>query len=207
MPKVKLNIRDLSVPEKIARARQIVAAMTGNTNFPAPQPPLTQITAAVETLEESFDAAQVARQEAKARTATLNEKEAALIRLLSQVASYVESVAGDDESKIQSAAMEARSAPTSSGVLPAPEGLSATQGDHEGEVDLSWDKAEGARSYVIEKSADPPTATSWTHAGVSTRSQATADGLTSGARYWFRVAAVNAQGQSGWSNPATRIAP
>jgi len=43
--------------------------------------------------------------------------------------------------------------------------------------------------------------------GTSTKSTTTIDGLTSGTRYWFRVAAVAALGQSGWSDPATKIAP
>lgn len=60
---------------------------------------------------------------------------------------------------------------------------------------------------MIQKSPDPPTETSWAHAGVSTKSKATIADLDSGTRYWFRVAAVNANGQSGWSDPAMKIAP
>ncbi|HEY0320504.1 MAG TPA: fibronectin type III domain-containing protein [Pyrinomonadaceae bacterium] len=207
MAKVKLNIKGLSIPEKIARARQIIAAMTGNPNFLSPQPPLVQVASIIDELETAYDAAQAARQEAKARTTALNNKEGTTERTLSQLAGHVESVSGDNDSKIQSAGMDVRSAPTPSGTLPAPEGLNATQGDHDGEIDLAWDKVERARSYVIEQSADPPTATSWSHAAVSTKSQATIEGLQSGTKYWFRVAAVSPQGQSGWSNPATKIAP
>jgi hypothetical protein len=65
----------------------------------------------------------------------------------------------------------------------------------------------GARSYVIERSVEPGAATSWSYCGVSTKSSFTAKGLTSGSRFWFRVAAVNNNGQSGWSDPATKIAP
>jgi hypothetical protein len=65
----------------------------------------------------------------------------------------------------------------------------------------------GARSYVIDKSTDPVTAASWSHAGVSAKSSYTAYGLTSGRRYWFRIAAVSNNGPSGWSEPATKIAP
>jgi hypothetical protein len=88
-----------------------------------------------------------------------------------------------------------------------PPALAATAGDHDGEIDLSWDTVAGAKSYVIEKSPDPPTPTSWAHAGVSTKSKMTISGLTSGTRSWFRVAAVGPSGQSGWSDPATKIAP
>ena len=88
-----------------------------------------------------------------------------------------------------------------------PTGLESTIGDHDGQLDLSWDPVSGARSYVIEQSSDPPTTTGWTHAGVSTKSSTTVDGLRSGTRYWFRVAAVGPGGQSGWSDPSTTIAP
>jgi pectate lyase len=88
-----------------------------------------------------------------------------------------------------------------------PTGLKSTSGDHDGELDLSWDPVSGAKSYVLEQSSDPPTATSWMHARVSTKSSTTVDGLTSGTRYWFRVSAVDASGHSGWSDPATKIAP
>lgn len=207
MTKVKLNIRGLSVPEKIARARQIIAAMTGNPNFPSPQPPLAQLTAAVDQLEADYAAAQAARQEARARTTAVNEAEEAVNRAFSTLGAHVESASGGDEGKIQSAGMDVRAPSTSSGVLDAPETLNATQGDMEGEIDCSWDKVERARSYIIEVSADPPTSTSWKHAAVSTRSQVTVSGLSSGTKYWFRVAAVSPQGQSAWSNPAAKIAP
>ncbi|MEN3333054.1 MAG: hypothetical protein V7641_2419 [Blastocatellia bacterium] len=36
---------------------------------------------------------------------------------------------------------------------------------------------------------------------------ATVSGLPRGAKHWFRVAAGGASGQSGWSDPATKIAP
>ena len=88
----------------------------------------------------------------------------------------------------------------------APTGLSARGSDHDGEIDLSWDRVANAKSYLIEKCADPPSASGWVHAGAATRTLATINGLTSGTRYWFRVAAVSSAGPSGWSDPATRIA-
>jgi hypothetical protein len=74
-------------------------------------------------------------------------------------------------------------------------------------LDAQWDRVSGARSYIIQISLDPPTPTSWQQALVVAVSHATLQGLISGTRYWVRVAAVNANGQSGWSDPATKIAP
>ena len=44
MAKLKLNLRKLAVPEKIARARQIITALTGNASFATPHPTLGTVT-------------------------------------------------------------------------------------------------------------------------------------------------------------------
>lgn len=207
MAKVKLNFRGLPIPEKLVRAQQIITAMTGNANFTSPHPALAQVTTATNDLDAAYAAALAARQEARTLTNVVNTEEYAFDGLFSQLASYVESVSGGDEAKIQSSGMDIRSQGTNLGELSPPEALNASQGDHQGEIDLQWDKVERARSYVIERSTDPVTDTSWQHAAVSTRSSVTVEDLTSATKYWFRVAAVGSNSQSGWSNPATRIAP
>ena len=207
MAKIKLNLKSLSTPEKIARARQIVTALTDNKDFTAPQPPLAQVTAAVDAVEQLNNDVQAARATARAKTSELNQQETALDRTLTQLAAYVESVSGDDEAKIASAGMQARAQRSASSDLAAPSDLSASAGDHDGEIDLQWDKVNNARSYVVEQSPDPPTDATWSNSTVVVKSQATIEGLTSGKKYWFRVASVGANGQSGWSNPAAKIAP
>ncbi|MEI6236400.1 MAG: fibronectin type III domain-containing protein [Planctomycetota bacterium] len=83
---------------------------------------------------------------------------------------------------------------------------SAPSSDMDGTVDLTWDKVRGANSYMIQKSPDPITGGSWTMGAISTKSSATLSGLTSGTKYWFRVAAIGAAGQGAWSDPATKMA-
>jgi len=208
MAKTRLNLGSLTIAEKIAKAQQIVAALTGNASFPTPSPALANITSAANELKTASDDVLVVRQSGKEKTAVQNQKEDALNQLLTQCAAYVESVAGNNEQLILSAGLDMRAAAVSNTDPPnQPQALTATAGDHDGEIDLSWDTVGGAKSYVVEKSGDPVTPTTWSHAGVSTRSNYTADGLTSGTRYWFRVAAVNSNGQSGWSDPAMKIAP
>ncbi|MGA9997546.1 MAG: fibronectin type III domain-containing protein [Pyrinomonadaceae bacterium] len=208
MPKVKLNFRNLSIPEKVAKAQQIVTAMTSNADFASPQPPLAQVTTTITELETAYTDAQAARQETKARTSAQNQKEDDFDRIMSRLTSYVESASDGDEVKIRGAGFDTRTPTISTpDVLNPPAALAATAGDHDGEIDLHWDKVGKARSYVVEMSADPPTNSSWQHKAVSLKSQATVEGLTSGTKYWFRVAAVSTTGQSGWSDPATKIAP
>jgi hypothetical protein len=210
MPRIKLNIRNLSVPDKVARGRQIVTAMTNNTNFSNPHPPLSDVIASLSTLEQTHTSLQAAKADVKARATAQDDAEAKVNRILAQLAAYVESIAGSDETIITSAGLEtkiARSARSAPSLLSPPTGLSTTAGDHDGEIDLAWRKVANAKSYTIQFSPDPPSPESWAHATITTASFARIEKLTSGKRYWFRVAAVGSMGQSGWSEPATKIAP
>src|SRR6185436_12557206 len=126
MARIRLNLRSLSVTDKIAKGRQIVTAMTNNTNFPNPSPPLTEITAALDELTQAFALVQSAKSEVSTRVVTQNNVEAKLDQALTKLAGYVESVAGRDDQLITSVGMEtkaSRSAPT----LPTvPQALSAS---------------------------------------------------------------------------------
>lgn len=204
--KVKLNIRGLSAPEQFARARQMVTAMDGNPAFPTPNPALAHVTASIDAAEADYANAQAAKQAAITGTAVSHDSIAAMLEELQKLGSYVQSVA-PDEHTVLSAGMFVAGAGGPLVQATIPGGVTATQGDHDGSIDIGSDRVKGAKSYVFEMSLDPPTATSWVHAAVSTKSSVTISGLTSGTRYWFRVAAVTSSGQSGWSDPATKIAP
>jgi hypothetical protein len=207
MARIRLNLRNLSVPAKIAKGRQIVTAMTDNKNFANPTPPLNDITTAVDGLEQAAAQVQSARAEVSTRAATQDNAEVKLDQLLTQLAGYVESVAGKDDTLITSVGMETKGSPSTPTLPNVPQALSAAAGDHDGELFLSWKPVPNAKSYVIEFSTDPAAANSWTHAGIATSATKTISNLKSGTRYWFRVAAVGAGGQSGWSEQATKVAP
>ena len=54
MARVKLNLRNLSVTDKIAKGRQIVTAMTNNARFATPNPALSDVTTTLDDLEKAF---------------------------------------------------------------------------------------------------------------------------------------------------------
>ena len=129
MARIRLNLKKLSVTDKIAKGRQIVTAMTNNASFPNPNPPLPEVTAALDELNQSFAQVQAAKSEITTRVATQDNAVAKVDQVLTQLASYVESVAGRDDTLITSAGMEtkaSRSAPTAP---ITPQGLSATTGE------------------------------------------------------------------------------
>jgi fibronectin type III domain protein len=207
MSRIKLNLRQ-PIPDKLQTGRQIIAAMTSNHNFPNPHPPLADVTAALATLDEAYKAHQIAKSDAPRTKANVaDDAEIQLDSQLRKLAAYVESIADKDETIIASAGLQTKAARTTPSTLPAPAALSATAGDREGEINLTWRKVENSRSYIIQISPDPPSADSWGHAETVTIASKTIENLTSGKTYWFRVAAIGSLGQSGWSELATKVAP
>jgi poly(hydroxyalkanoate) depolymerase family esterase len=87
----------------------------------------------------------------------------------------------------------APSAPTSLTASAA----SATQ------ISLNWSTSSGATSYQVQRSADGTTG--WTQVGAPTPATYTDTGLTASTRYYYRVLASNAIGQSGPSNVASAM--
>jgi hypothetical protein len=88
--------------------------------------------------------------------------------------------------------------------LPAPPlNLRAAPTAGEGEAQLRWRRTVRRCTFEIEWHADPPDADHWQREGSSTKAKCLVKGLVSGAKYWFRVRATNAHGQSGWSNLAS----
>jgi hypothetical protein len=207
MAKVKLALRNLTIPQKVQFIRQVVTAMTGNANFTTPVPTLASITAKANDLETKYNDANASRQTAQQKTTLQETSDTDANSTMTQLASYVENATAGDAAKIQSAGMEIRAEGAPIGTLPAPLGLIATVGDNDGELDLDWDSVRGATTYLVQRSIDPPTATTWQQVLVVTNSKGTVTGLTSGTKYWFRVAAVGTAGQGPWSDPATRVAP
>jgi len=207
MARIRLNLQKLSVTDKLAKGRQIVTAITNNASFPTPNPPPPAVTAAFDELSQAFALVQSAKSAVATRVVAQDNAEAKVDQGLTKVAAYVESVAGRHDRLITSAGLEtkaSRSAPT----LPSvPQALSANAGEHEGEINLVWKGVQNARSYTIEASLDPAAANTWMHLGIATSSSRVITNLTSGKRYWFRVAAVSAGGQSGWSEHATKVVP
>ena len=207
MARIRLDLRTLSVPAKISKGRQIVTAMTDHKGFPNPTPPLNEVTAAVDRLAQASSQVQLARAEVTTQTVNQNNAESQLDQLLTQLAGYVESVAGKDDTLITSAGMQTKASASTPTLPSVPQAVTAAAGDHDGELFLSWKSVPNAKSYVIESSTDPATVTSWEHVGIATSATKTISGLKSGTRFWFRVAAVGAGGQSGWSEHATKVAP
>ena len=206
MSYAKLGLDGLTVPAKIQYTRRLAAALTGNPNFPTPVPTIRALTEGAGTLEANYNDAQAARLASKTHTAQLDEQSAAVDLLVAQLASFVDSVSRGDATKIASAGFEVRATPTPIGELPAPTDVQVAPSEHAGTADVSWKSARGARAFAIERAVDGP-AMNWSVIGSSTKKEAALNSMVSGTKYWFRVAAIGAAGQSAWSDPVPLFAP
>ena len=205
--KVKLGLGNMPIPAKIALANQIVAAMTGNPNFVTPVPSLADVTAKKTTLMTASSDADNKRVASKNATDVSADAERAIDLILTQIALYVENTSAGDETKISSAGMSVKDAATPVGQLLPPTALSAMAGNNDGEVDLNWEPVKGANSYLIQMTTDPNVPDSWAPKANVTESYAVILGLTSGTKYWFRVAGVGAAGQGAFSGAESKYAP
>lgn len=190
-----LGTTKMSIPQKIERARFIVASMTGNVNFTTPSPALTVITANVNSLEA---ASIVAAGGGKDETAAMRTKEVILDLSLKALCSYTEVVANANfltaESVILSAGFGTRKQPS-----PRANGFRISQGEHPGEMMIKTD-SEPRTFFTFQRSLTPDVEESWQEIYCGMKCSFYATGLESGQRHYFRFSKANTKGRGGWSH-------
>ena len=194
MYKVALNFSRLTIPQKSEKAGTIITKMTNNPNYPNPVPTLAEVRAAADALSLAY---QAASDGGKSLKVSMHEREDELSNSIVLLGSYVQSASSGDKEKILSSGFDVRKERTvSNEEMDVPENVSC-KGGRDGEVKVSWDGVDKAKTYVVEMSSD--NGATWTSQGTPTKSKETVKGLTSGTIYWFRVAAIGSNGQSDWS--------
>jgi hypothetical protein len=207
MAKVKLALNELNGQQIVQLADTIVTRMTGNANFPTPNPALTVITALRDTASTKLNQAQATRTLSEQHTGEANTAVGALKGGLTSLGSYVDNASGGDETKIRSTGMDVRDPSAAIGDLPQVQNLAVTAGDNDGELDAVWDPVKGRRIYEVQSSADPFSPTSWTTKANPTASKVTLTGFPSASKAWVRVRAHGTAGPGPWSDPALKVVP
>jgi hypothetical protein len=216
--KAKLNLSKLNAEETRDKANAVVAAMTGAAaNFPTPSPALTVITTATATLNTLILAGEALKSELQENTQLVNNAMEIVKTHLRAEIGYVEGVANAPgntpavaKAIVESAAMDVAGGGSPVGPMPKVTGLSGTQGDEPGEVDLQWNPTkDGLKAYIGQTTTDPAATTGWTYIPLAEpgKSKASITGLPSATKQWFRIAAQGAAGQGPWSDPVQVTIP
>lgn len=215
MAQVKNNLRELSIPQKIAKLRAIVADLQSKTAYANYAALFTALLAMADALETAFNNANTARQDSKAKTLVLTGADNSLDGGVSQLASAVQTVTEGDATKIIQTGFEVRQDNTPVGQLPMPADFSLTSGDHSGEVHGHFHSVKGARSYraryhigeTVGDVTQPGIGGDWHDGGILFKSNFDIESLISGQRVWVQVQALGSDNQSPWSQPASVIVP
>ena len=187
------------VPELIKLAQAIVTAMTGNPNYPTPEPPLATVTGAINDLAVAETATQARTHGA---AATRNDKLATVVQLLEQLKAYIQKTADANMENgaaiIQSAGVNVRKP-----AVRAPRTFEAKPGAVSGSVKLVAASAARRASYEWQFSVDG--GKTWQVAPVTLQAKTTVMGLTPGATVTFRYRGVTKAGEGDWSQLITAI--
>jgi hypothetical protein len=197
---VKTDISKKNADEMVQYSLQIEAAMTGNANFAAPTPKLTDIATARTTLQASI--APAAHGD-KVAVALRNSNRRALGQMLVELCQYVNAASNGVRDVALTSGFPAAKVPQPIGLVGAPTGLVAQPTVKRGQASLRWRSRYGSRiKQVYICSGEPKVESDWVLLGITTKSTYLVTDLDPAKIYWFRVNAVCAAGVSGYSDPA-----
>ena len=187
----------------ITDTQTIITDLTGNVSYPTPAPTLVAITTA---LDEFTIALANAADGGITLTAIKNDKRAALVVLLRNLANYVQVTCNGDLTVLLSSGFPIQKPQRSPiGVLPAPVNLVVSLGELSGQLNAVVPPVFGASVYNWRLMAtNAPTVVLQT--AQTTAGRTTFTGLTPGVAYTAQVNAVGAAGPSDWSQPVTKMA-
>ena len=203
--KVKLGLYAMNAEELVSYSHNVITQMTGNPNFPSPDPDLTYIQAVSDVL---LAACIEARDGGKLQTVRKHIAFEELKKAMRLLGTYIELVSKGDASTILSAGVHIHKKKEKVGLLTSPLGLSTRVSDFSGTIELRWKRVEKNKGYTVYMcSGDPslPDAV-WTPIAMTTKSKCSITDLEPGTFYWFKVATLSAAGTSGFSDPARGLA-
>lgn len=175
--------------------KRIVESMKNNSNFPNPPEALA-------TLEKLLPGYDVALTKAigrdKEMVAIKKAKKAAMVTLLTEVASYVTLICNGDETLLLNSGFNIVGQTKEQQPMSAIPKLFVELGPP-GEVTIRVKRIRGARAYLHQYTNEPPSSeTVWVNEG-STNAYFTFKGLKSYTKYWFRIVALGPNGQTVYS--------
>ena len=135
--------------------------------------------------------------------AAKNEARKELVQVLLLWASYIEDHAVSNESSILATGFELAKKPTQGTTPNTPENVRVSDGKLNGEALVQYKKDAKATTYEIRwrKEGDEV----WQPSSLAFNTHATLSGIARGTVIWVQVRAVNTNGVSNWSDPATMM--
>ena len=195
MRKAKLNLfmNELRLQEI---AKIVGLNIKENPIFVNPPVELDDFLTLADTCEKLYREKQTGSKE---KIAAYNATMMKLRNDLRRLINFVNSIAEGNVETIIASGMEVSKEPTSKPVPMQVEKFNAIYSGVTAMVILAWAKAKYGEFYVAEYTTNPE-AGNWIKMDPITARKMSVDGLTTGKKYWFRVAAYNNKGKGVYSD-------
>ena len=205
MRRVVLKWDHFSVLQKIEKVRFVVQKMTENAaDYPAPNPPLADMTSQADRLEAAETAAS---EGGKDRTSARDVELAALVDMMDLQVLYVQTISQGNEVLAEKAGMEVKSDGKPWPVPLQPQGFVAKPGKFDGSVYMRCKGTLYKKMYVFQMFVDEEGGKGeWIDIRTQGSNIYLHEGLERGRIYRFRVYATNSAGEGPVSEEATSAA-
>jgi hypothetical protein len=199
--RVKTSYRTSGDTSLLKVGNRISESLKANQFFPDPKPAQPEIEKACQDLQLAVS---IAGRSDRTLSSAKNDKKAVLIRLLDELADYVNSKSNGDKTMLLSSGFDIVGIKSGAQSLAPIENLVVEIGAP-GLATTRVKKVGGARAYVHQCTPDPLTPDSVWVSETSTERENTFTNLKSIAKYWFRVIAVGKGKQAVYSPPVSMV--
>ena len=197
--KILFNASRLSDSNLESLALAVAAAMTGNNNFPEPQPGIAALNDAIKAFSEALA---LAKSRDNVKVAVKNNAREVLLLTLRKMANYCILAADGDRAKLVSSGFPVNAESVISRTLAAPENLAVQAGINSGEAIVSINRVNGAIAYLLLYRSASENG-EWVHA-TNSLPWFTLTGLTALAPYQFKIGAIGTKGQTAYTDTITK---
>ena len=163
--KSRMNTSQLPVALKLVKGQEIIVKSTANPNMPGNTAPLATLVSAQATLTAANAAVEANRLNAKELILTRDVALAGWNSALTGLAAFTESVTGGDAVKIVSTGFDVRAAATPPQPLGQILNVRVNFTGVPGHSEVRWQRDAYADAYMVQRSPEPITETSWGNQG------------------------------------------
>ena len=199
--KIKLHFAQLSDAEMEARAFGIIAAMTGNTHYPDPNPALAELDSQLKLFS---DALAQAKTGDRIKAILKNQHRDKLELSFAQLANYCSFIAQGDRYKLASSGFTLTADSISPTTLADPTNFTVEIGNKTGEALVYISPVPNAKAYLFRWGIAPVANEAWLHT-MHSLPYFTITGLTPGTIYSFQIGASGARGQLVFTKPISQM--
>jgi hypothetical protein len=200
MSKIIFPFKKSRDAEVAKTANRIISNVKGNSFFPD--------TSLVQELEKRTlkfqNSMNAAADGSRTLIAIRKEDRRSLIEIMVQLGFYVMQMSNGDRAKMLSSGFDLAKENGGAKVLATIQSMVVTNGNP-GEANILVNPVKGARAYIHQYSADPPSETTAWVSETTAHRRHTFTGLKPLATYWFRVIAIGLNGQSVISDAVSRV--